>query len=123
MPLKDAQRVQRKEARRIYTKGLRSGTVVRADSCQRCSSGGPIHGHHDDYDKPLEILSLCSSCHALRHALISERKAFDGKWAKGLYLACHRGAPEAKADAYVARREAELANAWDGFFAMQETTQ
>ena len=95
--------------------------MVRADSCQRCGSGGPIHGHHDDYDKPLEILSLCSSCHALRHRLVDDRKAFDRNWAKELFLTFHRGVPEAKADAYVARREAELANAWDGFFAMQET--
>lgn len=69
MALTDSQRAQRKKARSIYAQGLRNGKVVRVRFCHRCGSTSLIQGHHDDYDKPLEIISLCSSCHTLRHDL------------------------------------------------------
>ena len=35
-----------------------------------CERGGPavgVHGHHDDYYKPLEVRWLCPKCHMERH--------------------------------------------------------
>lgn len=53
------------------------GELERPDACEQCGHVGrstrDIHGHHDDYSKPLDVRWLCSSCHkrhhlALRHA-------------------------------------------------------
>ena len=46
---------------------LRCGEMVRPSKCDWCDSTQPIKGHHDDYSKPLEVMWLCSICHAKRH--------------------------------------------------------
>lgn len=44
---------------------IRSGKLVRSP-CIRCGEKKSI-AHHEDYDKPLEIMWLCQSCHKQRH--------------------------------------------------------
>lgn len=44
-----------------------NGTVKRPLRCERCNSKGKIHGHHDDYTKPLDVMWLCPICHSARH--------------------------------------------------------
>jgi hypothetical protein len=42
---------------------LRSGRLVRPTECQRCGLTKPIHAHHDDYSKPLDVTFACRDCH------------------------------------------------------------
>lgn len=49
---------------------LRRGELTRPDCCEQCGRGGTakdgrslIQGHHDDYNKPLDVRWLCQSCH------------------------------------------------------------
>lgn len=57
-----------KEAvRQELHKALRKGDLVRPETCQDCGGTGPIHGHHPDYAKPLDVEWLCSACHGARH--------------------------------------------------------
>ena len=49
---------------------LKSGELVRPDSCSRCGRSGVasdgrsiIQAHHHDYSKPLEVEWICSACH------------------------------------------------------------
>ena len=37
------------------------------ECCEACSSTENLHRHHPDYDKPLEIVVLCESCHMEVH--------------------------------------------------------
>lgn len=47
---------------------VRDGRVAK-QSCEVCQSTYRIHGHHDDYDKPLEVRWLCSKHHMEWHRL------------------------------------------------------
>jgi hypothetical protein len=56
-------------AREAVHNALKRGRLVRPDACVRC--GRPsrkIHGHHEDYSKPLDVTWLCPRCHKTRHA-------------------------------------------------------
>lgn len=57
----------------IVTRAIESGILVR-QPCESCGASGvqadgrnKIEGHHDDYNKPLEVRWLCQSCHFKWH--------------------------------------------------------
>jgi ribosomal protein S27AE len=64
--LKDPFERQKKRARRSLEYAVAKGEVEKLDSCERCG-GSPVHGHHHDYWKPLEVEWLCIKCHATTH--------------------------------------------------------
>ena len=49
---------------RNYVKNKR---IIPALNCEECNSTQKIHGHHDDYTKPLEVRWLCEKCHKNWH--------------------------------------------------------
>lgn len=54
-------------AQKACQKAVARGTLVRPDACERCG-GGPVQGHHPDYEKRLEVVWLCPRCHGEEHA-------------------------------------------------------
>lgn len=55
----------RYRAHYAVTNAVRDGRLVKPDRCEQCMETHPrIHGHHDDYSKPLDVRWLCPSCHA-----------------------------------------------------------
>jgi hypothetical protein len=68
---------------------LTAGLMIRPDHCSRCHkknpSGNVIHGHQEDYSKPLEVMWLCTSCHQLRHKL-NDEKVSDIEWKYGVLI-------------------------------------
>lgn len=56
-------------------KAIMRGNLVAAASCEQCGSADRIEGHHDDYDKPLDVRWLCYNCHAQWHR---ENEALNG---------------------------------------------
>ena len=65
------------EARRThwaFYKAVVSGELQYPDACERCGRvTRDIHGHHDDYSKPLDVRWLCVVCHNRHHG--AERRA------------------------------------------------
>lgn len=59
------------EKRRAHVevlKAKRSGRLVAPENCQACGCKHPrIEAHHEDYSKPLDVMWLCSKCHAQLH--------------------------------------------------------
>ncbi len=45
---------------------IRSGNIKKLP-CELCGSDEKMHAHHDDYEYPLSIRWLCSSCHSQWH--------------------------------------------------------
>lgn len=66
---------EQSDRRMVWAKvgeAVRSGALVKPDACEDCDGPGPLHGHHEDYDKPLEVAWICPPCHARRHTPIRQ---------------------------------------------------
>lgn len=48
-------------------KALLRGSIIRPVICESCTEDKPLHAHHDDYNKPLEVRWLCDTCHKAHH--------------------------------------------------------
>lgn len=46
---------------------VKRGTLIRPDKCSICPRTEKIEGHHEDYDKPLEVVWYCNRCHRKLH--------------------------------------------------------
>ncbi len=70
---------ERRTAHIALGNAVRDGRVVKPDACEMCGVAGKLHGHHDDYTKPLDVRWLCIPCHTLVHhgerAVIHKRRA------------------------------------------------
>jgi len=54
-----------------YERAIKSGKLVRPDRCEDCGKKADrIEGHHEDYDKPLQVAWLCPLCHGKRHRTV-----------------------------------------------------
>ena len=47
---------------------LQTGKLRKPEHCEICLRKAELHGHHEDYDKPLEVVWVCSWCHNVIHA-------------------------------------------------------
>ena len=61
-------------ARTMVGNAVRDGKISKAERCEECGETCRLHGHHDDYAKPLEVRWLCAPCHFAWH----------GKYGQGL---------------------------------------
>lgn len=67
----------KKAAITLVNNRIRSGAIVKPKNCSECNSDGVrIHGHHDDYSKPLEVRWLCPKCHCKWHKKNGEGLTF-----------------------------------------------
>lgn len=58
------------EAYRVMNRARYYGAVITPSNCERCGisdSERSIHGHHEDYSRPLDVMWLCDKCHVHRH--------------------------------------------------------
>lgn len=60
----------KRKARKLLGYAISSGLVIKSDHCEICFSNSNIHGHHEDYNKPLEVLWVCAKCHKGIHKKI-----------------------------------------------------
>lgn len=67
----------KRAARVALGNAVRDGKLTKPTNCDVCGQPGKIHGHHDDYSKPLEVVWCCPPCHGLIHGYLraKQRKA------------------------------------------------
>jgi len=46
---------------------ISKGVIVRPDRCEECNRECKPDAHHEDYNKPLDVVWLCRSCHVTKH--------------------------------------------------------
>lgn len=62
-------------ARQLVKLAINRGDL-KVKPCERCGFAVGVHAHHEDYDKPLNVIWLCRTHHAERHRKINaERRA------------------------------------------------
>ena len=70
-----ASKTPKGNARRILRNAVSNGSIKKPNSCSKCGRKSErrfIHGHHADYEKPLEVKWLCALCHTEEHTLLNE---------------------------------------------------
>ena len=55
------------KAHNLVNNGIRDGVLIKPNNCESCNGDSRIHGHHCDYNKPLDVMWLCESCHLAWH--------------------------------------------------------
>lgn len=48
--------------------------MVRPDRCSRCGVECYAVAHHEDYNKPLDVIWFCDQCHVRRHAELNRQR-------------------------------------------------
>jgi len=70
-------RIKNKEKYKAHiavSNAVRDGRLKKPERCERCSGRYAIHGHHEDYSKPLDVIWLCRFCHGERHREINQER-------------------------------------------------
>jgi hypothetical protein len=67
----------KRAARVAVGNAVRDGRIPRPPACEICQAHCDTHAHHDDYTRPLDVIWVCTACHALIHAYwrAQERRA------------------------------------------------
>ena len=61
---------RRQSCHRQVSIAIKNGILVR-QPCERCGAE-KTEAHHEDYDKPLDVMWLCTICHKQRHKELKE---------------------------------------------------
>jgi ribosomal protein S27AE len=61
---------RRHMAHSAVARAIKSGSLVR-NPCIRCGESKSL-AHHENYDKPLDVMWLCQPCHKQRHKELKE---------------------------------------------------
>lgn len=58
---------EKNRARQKLRYHVRVGNIKKPSECSSCPSILNIQAHHEDYSKPLDVVWLCTTCHANLH--------------------------------------------------------
>ena len=58
----------KRNARTKVQRALQAGLLIKSPCCEICGKiNCKIHGHHQDYSKPLDVIWVCTECHGKLH--------------------------------------------------------
>ena len=62
------------KAQQQVRNAVKRGDLIKPKECEECNNQGDVIGHHDDYNKPLNVRWICKPCHGLWHMKNGEAK-------------------------------------------------
>jgi hypothetical protein len=62
-----ANRPKAHKAGEILRHAIGNGKIIKPKNCSVCGTTALLHGHHEDYEKPLEVIWVCHPCHIEIH--------------------------------------------------------
>jgi hypothetical protein len=65
----DPANAQKIKAREQVRQAVKQFGLVLPKACEKCGSDADLQKHHEDYNKPLDVVVLCRPCHAKLHAM------------------------------------------------------
>lgn len=73
-----------KNKRKVKAQGslryaVKTGKITKPAFCQNCFRETKLHGHHENYSKPYDVMWLCASCHKIAHQKIVKSGLDKGK--------------------------------------------
>ena len=71
---------EKEYARYVIQYAVRCGKIFKPRTCEDCGDTKPprqLHGHHEDYGRPLRVRWLCALCHGKQHRLLLFPKLSD----------------------------------------------
>lgn len=60
-------RCRKVKARYMLNYAVKKGDVIKPKLCNSCSKNKKLTAHHEDYNKPYDVIWLCYECHGLYH--------------------------------------------------------
>lgn len=70
---------QKANAKNKIFRAVRSGVIVKKESCEICGKKCKARGHHPDYKDPLRVIWVCNSCHRNIHLALGQSVAKVGE--------------------------------------------
>lgn len=55
------------KARNKVRYAVKVGNLYKPEICERCFEKKELHGHHEDYNMPLQVIWVCAYCHKKIH--------------------------------------------------------
>ena len=55
------------KAKYLVNQAIKKGKIIKPKLCFICNLEKRLCGHHQNYNKPLEVIWMCFSCHKLEH--------------------------------------------------------
>ena len=71
---------QKQRAWNMVFRAVREGRLIKPKFCEFCHLSKPLQAHHEDYEKPLDVVWFCSVCHQVYHAI---QRGLEVRWVPG----------------------------------------
>lgn len=59
---------KKRNAQSMLQRYVKIGKIIKPVICENCKLKKDLQGHHEDYNKPLDVNWLCAECHKNKHS-------------------------------------------------------
>lgn len=64
---RDSRNVIQRRAGLAARRAVKTGLLIKPTHCEKCGKAARLYGHHWNYNRPLDVIWVCVTCHKLIH--------------------------------------------------------